>query len=74
MRLKQLFETLEGRYPGIKRKVLKSSAVTVNLEYVELEVDGEGNMLEGGKSAGEGGEVVIGKGDEVGIIPPVSSG
>lgn len=70
MALQQLFDTLEGRYSGIKKKVLRSAAVTVNLEYVEFEVDGEGNLVEG-----EGGaEVVIKAGDEVGIIPPVSSG
>lgn len=55
----KLFETLEEKYAGIKAKVLESCAVTINLEYVDLEED-----------AG----VVIGEGDEVGIIPPVSSG
>ena len=72
MTLQQLFDTLEGRYQGIKKKVLSSAAVTVNLEYVEFEVDGEGNVV----SVREGGSdgVVIKAGDEVGIIPPVSSG
>ena len=78
MSLKQLFEELEGRFPGIKRKVLKSSAVTVNLEYVEFEVEDDGSVRECGKEGGEGegkgGTVVIRRGDEVGIIPPVSSG
>lgn len=55
----KLFETLEEKFAGIKVKVLESCAVTVNLEYVDLEEDEA---------------VVIGEGDEVGIIPPVSSG
>ena len=57
--LRELFPTLEARYPGFKAKVLSSCAVTVNLEYVDLEEDGH---------------TVIKEGDEVGIIPPVSSG
>jgi molybdopterin converting factor small subunit len=54
-----LFNVLEKQYPGIKPKVLVSCAVTVNLEYVDLD---------------EGGAVTIKDGDEVAIIPPVSSG
>ena len=72
MTLKELFDELERRYTGMKRKVLRSAAVTVNLEYVEFEVDDDGNMVGDRASGGEG--VVIKKGDEVGIIPPVSSG
>jgi molybdopterin converting factor small subunit len=57
---------------------LRSAAVTVNLEYVDFEVDGEGNVVkvvgvEGREGEGDG-EVVIRQGDEVGIVPPVSSG
>ena len=52
------FNELEKKYPGIKEKVLDSCAVTVNLEYVDLEEN----------------TAVIKDGDEVGIIPPVSSG
>ena len=86
MTMKELFEILEGKFPGIKRKVLRSSAVSVNLEYVDLEVDEEGDIvsMQGGKRVVDGGDggggvgaglwVVIQKGDEVGIIPPVSSG
>ena len=60
----QLFDVLEMKYPGIKDKVLDSCAVTVNLQYVDLE-----------EEAGKGvGGLVVRKGDEVGIIPPVSSG
>ena len=45
--------------------------MTVNLEYVDFEPD----ELEGKTGAeGEGLELVIKEGDEVGIIPPVSSG
>lgn len=60
----QLFDKLEEMYPGIKEKVLSSSAVTVNLEYVDL-----------GDEAGKGAKGMnIKEGDEVAIIPPVSSG
>jgi molybdopterin synthase sulfur carrier subunit len=57
--LSKLFDKLEEKYPGIKEKVLVSCAVTKNLEYVDLEEDLD---------------VMIQEGDEVGIIPPVSSG
>jgi molybdopterin synthase sulfur carrier subunit len=77
MTLRQLFNELESRFPGIKKKVLRSAAVTVNLEYVDLDLD-FGEDVEGeGEGEGEGREkreVVIRGGDEVGIIPPVSSG
>ncbi|TVY73388.1 Molybdopterin synthase sulfur carrier subunit [Lachnellula suecica] len=59
--LSKLFETLEERYDGIKAKVLESCLVTVNLEYVDVP--------EGAASG-----TVINEGDEVAIIPPVSSG
>lgn len=57
--IKELFDFLEGKYPGIKKSVLSCCALTVNLEYVDVE-----------DAAG----MVIKEGDEVGIIPPVSSG
>ena len=53
-----LFDALETLYPGIKEKVLASCAVTVNLEYVDLDE----------------APITIQEGDEVAIIPPVSSG
>lgn len=76
-----LFDALEHRFPGIKKRVLSSAALTVNLEYVEMEVDGEGNVLRavmedqelGGDGKGDK-EVVIREGDEVAVVPPVSSG
>ena len=46
------------------KAVLESCAVTVNLEYVDVEEEN------GRERAG----VVIKEGDEVAIIPPVSSG
>lgn len=57
--LTRLFDTLESKYPGIREAVLRSCGVSVGDEYVDVE-DGEG--------------VVIQAGDEVAIIPPVSSG
>ena len=74
--LDRLFSTLESRYPGITTKVLKSCAITVNLEYVDIEED---SLKKDGRAEGEDSENVsyafmIQPGDEVGIIPPVSSG
>ena len=77
-----LFAVLEARFPGIRAKVLEACAVSVNLEYVEFEardmvesVPGEGGSGNGVEGEGEGvRSLVIGPGDEVGIIPPVSSG
>jgi molybdopterin synthase sulfur carrier subunit len=68
-----LFSSLESRYPGITAKVLKSCAVTVNLEYVDLDLDISASLASDSASKNDGG-VVIQAGDEVGIIPPVSSG
>ena len=60
--MSSLFGLLESRYRGITERVLASSAVTVNLDYVDVE--------SGDKPQG----VVINEGDEVAIIPPVSAG
>lgn len=63
MTVRNLLGTLEEKYPGIKATVLDSSLVTVNLNYVEVpEKDDDPN------------QVTIDAGDEVAIIPPVSSG
>ncbi|KAF7913788.1 uncharacterized protein EAF01_000194 [Botrytis porri] len=61
--LSRLFETLEDRYNGMKDNVLRSCLVTVNLEYVDVPETGS-----------DGTDVIIKDGDEVAIIPPVSSG
>lgn len=67
-------------YPGFGAKVLRSCQVVVNLEYVDVDV---AEVVEavaavagetGAKQQRVGGEVVIGVGDEVGVVPPVSSG
>jgi len=63
--LNYLFDALESRYPGIREKVLQSCGVSVGDEYVDID-EAEG------KKEGEGR--VIQPGDEVAIIPPVSSG
>lgn len=55
----QLFPLLEERYPGIKDTILRSSGISVDGEYVDL--DEEPTRL-------------IQSGAEVAIIPPVSSG
>lgn len=60
--LGKLFGELESRHAGIESKILASCLVTVNLEYVDVPADGAD------------GDVVIQEGDEVAIIPPVSSG
>ncbi|KAF2247421.1 Molybdopterin synthase sulfur carrier subunit [Trematosphaeria pertusa] len=60
---RHLFAKLEEKYPGIKEKVLSSCAVTVNLEYVDIDTEDA-----------EQADLVIKEGDEVAIIPPVSSG
>lgn len=60
----QLWETLDKKYPDFRKKVLDSAALTVNLDYVDIE-----------EEAAKGGDaMVIKEGDEVGVIPPVSSG
>ena len=68
LKASKLFETLEARYPGITHSVLSSSALTVNLDYVDIEEDADGDP------ASSTPTVVIKAGDEVAIIPPVSSG
>lgn len=60
----ELFEKLDEMYPGMKAKVLESCALTVNLDYVDLDEESEK-----GSSA-----LVIKEGDDAAIIPPVSSG
>ena len=70
---------LERQYPGITEKVLCSSAFTVNLEYVDVEFGGEKNEDDDKKDMTtsphlEGWDIPINPGDEVGVIPPVSSG
>ncbi|OJJ66527.1 hypothetical protein ASPBRDRAFT_48823 [Aspergillus brasiliensis CBS 101740] len=59
--LSQLFDTLESMYPGIREKVLTSCGVSLGDEYVDVEGGGDDGT-------------VIKAGDEVAIIPPVSSG
>lgn len=60
--LHQLFQTLEEKYAGIKAKVLESCMVTINYKYIDMPGENEES------------DVVIQPGDEVALIPPVSSG
>lgn len=68
MPLANLFGELESRYPGIHAKILDSCLVTVNLDYVDIPPVEDADSKPG----------VVGtelkEGDEVAIIPPVSSG
>ena len=64
-----LFELLEKKYPGIEKAVLSSSAITVNLDYVDVEEE-----QQAATTSEESKPMVIQEGDEVAIIPPVSSG
>jgi molybdopterin synthase sulfur carrier subunit len=70
--LNSLFSELETRYPGIRAKVLVSCAVTLNLDYVD--VDDETAGPQGTETSAKKDETLIKPGDEVAIIPPVSSG
>ena len=60
----QLYDILEKHYPGMRKRVLDSCALTVNLEYVDVDEEA---------SKGDEG-LKIQSGDEVAVIPPVSSG
>lgn len=64
LKLSKLFDLLEEMYPGMRKSVLSTSALTINLEYIDLE----------DVSAGVAPDPTINEGDEVAIIPPVSSG
>jgi molybdopterin converting factor small subunit len=63
VRARDIFTKLEERYPNISNKVLSSCAMTVNMEYVDV-----------GEDDAEDVDKQIVEGDEVAIIPPVSSG
>ena len=67
--LKDLFGLLETRYPGMTKAVLSSCAITINLNYVDMSESNENN-----KKPMDSDFMTIENGDEVAIIPPVSSG
>lgn len=70
MTLRALLAELERRWPGVGDKILRRGCQIVrNLDYLDVEV---GDVMDG-KTEGEG-EVVIGPGDEVAVVPPVSAG
>lgn len=71
--LHSLFPAIESKYAGITAKVLQSCAVTINLEYVDLDLNIDPTSGSENASNSTGG-AMIQAGDEVGIIPPVSSG
>jgi len=57
-------DVLERKYPGITEKILESCAYTVNLDYVDMEEEYAKEQI----------GLRVSPGDEVAIIPPVSSG
>ena len=64
--ISDLVELIDKKYPGIGKAVLSTAAVTVNLDYVDVE--------NSNAEADDSKEKIIEEGDEVAIIPPVSSG
>lgn len=62
-----IFGLLEELYPGMTKAVLSTCALTINLEYMDLDKGKAG--IDGSDS-----KTKIQEGDEVAIIPPVSSG
>ena len=68
MALGSLFNFLETRYPGMTKAVLSSCAVTLNLDYIDIEQHREATNNTSCQDR------MITEGDEVAIIPPVSSG
>ncbi|KAI2626303.1 molybdopterin synthase sulfur carrier subunit [Xylaria nigripes] len=64
--ISKLFDILEEKHSGIKDKILSSCLVTVNLNYVDVPSSDSEDVSEPA--------VTIQEGDEVAIIPPVSSG
>lgn len=72
--LPRLFDVLEERYPGIKDNVLCRCAVTINLNYVDVDtIEGERSQMRWVEPDRKD-VLVIEEGDEVALIPPVSSG
>lgn len=69
MTMRNLFNLLEKNYPGMTKAVLSSCAVTLNLNYIDIEQDEEAV-----KNSPDYKGIMIDEGDEVAIIPPVSSG
>jgi molybdopterin synthase sulfur carrier subunit len=67
--LREVVAELEARWPRISEKVLRGCAWCVNLEYVDFDV-----QVGNGEGKGGEAEVVIEAGDEVAVVPPVSSG
>ena len=72
LEVSRLFSMLEQRYKGITKQVLNSCLLTVNQEYVGLAPSGAQDTATA--QAQEAPKVTIQEGDEVAIIPPVSSG
>ncbi|OAL29151.1 hypothetical protein AYO20_09304 [Fonsecaea nubica] len=83
--LRGVFDALEAQFPGMRDAVLRSAAVTVNLEYIDVDPDIDANANAAATAAGQkrdgdvggdatdkgdGLDMVINAGDEVGIIPP----
>ncbi|KAI1333107.1 molybdopterin synthase small subunit CnxG [Xylariaceae sp. FL0255] len=67
--INKLFYALEEKYAGIKEKILSSCLVTINLDYVDVPKDDDDATENNNNNS-----LIIQEGDEVAIIPPVSSG
>lgn len=72
--LDALFDALEERHPGIRDRVLSSCLVTVNLDYVDVPSSSAATSAPADAENAGQKVITIREGDEVAIIPPVSSG
>lgn len=68
VRLHDLPGVLEKAHPGFREAILTSCAITLNLEYVDLS---DFNTDEARENPSD---TIIQSGDEIAVIPPVSSG
>ena len=67
MTIDHLCKALEKSYPGITKAILQSSAMTLNLEYINTDAELFNEDMANTAT-------LIREADEVAIIPPVSSG
>lgn len=73
LQLRDLFPFLDSKYPGFFKSVLCSCTVAVNQEYVDVDVDDDDDVALS-KDPPVTKITRLEEGDEVVLIPPVSSG